>query len=334
MKINFLTIGDENQPSSRYRGYDFARELNKQGFECNVWSKNQFEIKNKLEILKFPEFVFKRIFDISKTDKEDLFYIQKSTSFFLILPFIYMKLLKRKVIYDFDDAIFFYCPKRCSLIIKNSNLVITGNEYLADYAKRYNKKDKIYNGDIKENWKFNEKNKIIIGWIGSKSNLIFLEEIRPLLERLASKYPLELRIIGPKDSRKYLENFKNLKIKVIPWKLKTEWKELSEIDIGIMPLPNIWWTEGKCGLKLLQYMALKIPSIGSSIGVNKEIIQNGKNGFLASNEKDWTNYLEKLIQNPKLREKLGKAGRKTVEKDYSLEKNAKKLAEIIKSISN
>jgi len=118
----------------------------------------------------------------------------------------------------------------------------------------------------------------------------------------------------------------------IKWSLDTELAEMSEFDIGIMPLPDDEWAKGKCGLKALQYMAMGIPCVASPVGVNTEIIQDGVNGFLAKDEKEWIEKLSLLIKNSELRQRLGKAGRKTVEERYSVKVWAPRYVEIIKKV--
>ena len=101
-------------------------------------------------------------------------------------------------------------------------------------------------------------------------------------------------------------------------------EDLQDIDIGIMPLPDTDWTRGKCGLKGLQYMGLAIPTIMSPVGANMQIIKHGVNGFLASTKEEWVDYLSQLIESEELRKKLGEAGRKTVEEQFSVEANKEK----------
>ena len=116
-----------------------------------------------------------------------------------------------------------------------------------------------------------------------------------------------------------------------PWQLNTEIQDLHQIDIGIMPLPNDEWSKGKCGFKILQYMAIGIPSVASAVGANKEIIKHYENGFLVNDEKDWLKYLSELIENKTLRRKIGQAGRKTVEEKYSVEANKDKYLNVLNS---
>ncbi|MGY4884324.1 MAG: glycosyltransferase family 4 protein [Nanobdellota archaeon] len=327
--MQIFTIKDKSDPASRYRGYLLSKELNRLGMSSKVnpiGSKKYF-----LNILN----LFLKLFD----SKDDLYYVQRLRNPLISFLLKLHHIKGVKIIYDFDDAIFIYDNKEVNKMIKLSNAVIVGNNYLANYTKKYNRNvyviptsiDLREIDNLRKDYSLNNP-KIILGWIGSQWTLKYLEEIREPLENIAKRYPLELRIIGPENSMEKLKNFKNINIKVIPWKLETEWKELSKVDIGIMPLPDDEWTKGKCALKLLQYMSLEIPAIGSYVGANKEAISNGKNGFLPKDKKEWEKYLELLIKDKKLRMKLGKAGRKTVEEKYSLEKNVKKLAKIIRAL--
>ena len=104
----------------------------------------------------------------------------------------------------------------------------------------------------------------------------------------------------------------------MPWKAETEASDLSELDIGIMPLPDDEWSKGKCGCKGLQYMALKIPSLLSPVGVNKDIIQNGINGYLPNTHEDWIRDLSNLIESEQLRSEIGSKGYETVYEKYSI----------------
>ena len=119
---------------------------------------------------------------------------------------------------------------------------------------------------------------------------------------------------------------------LIPWQGETEVHELNCFDVGIMPLPETSWEKGKCGFKLIQYMACGLPVIASPVGVNKEIVEHGVNGFLAGDTKEWIQYLEELKKNPGLCCKMGSAGRKKVESNYSLQKIAPRLVKLMKGV--
>jgi glycosyltransferase involved in cell wall biosynthesis len=154
----------------------------------------------------------------------------------------------------------------------------------------------------------------------------YLFEIQEALSKLFQKYPVILRCIGtPSD---FVMN--GINIENVRWDESTEVNDLLTFDIGIMPLFDDLFSRGKCGLKLIQYMACGIPSVASPVGANKDIIQNGVNGFLASNADEWINKLALLIEDQRLREKIGKEGRMTVIKRYTFQITAPKLLEIYK----
>jgi glycosyltransferase involved in cell wall biosynthesis len=221
-------------------------------------------------------------------------------------------------------------PSKTSAIIKYASAVIAGNAYLADYARGFNKNVHIIPTTIdtdyhKANHSSNKKETVTIGWTGTSTTIKHFNLLTSVLKTLKEKYgeTLEIRVIS---DRAPLE--KDFKIHFSQWRKESEIEDLQKIDIGIMPLPEDKWAKGKCGFKGLQYMALEIPAVLSPVGVNSEIIDDGINGFLADTENQWIAKLSQLIENPQLRAKLGKAGRETVEKKYSVNAMKDKYVEI------
>jgi glycosyltransferase involved in cell wall biosynthesis len=249
---------------------------------------------------------------------------------------------KAKLIFDFDDAI--WLPnvseenkklewiknyKKTSRIISLANEVIAGNKYLKNYALQFNKNVTIIPTTIDTNYHVpckQTKESICIGWTGTSTTIKHFELIIPVLKKLKEIYGSKIyfKLIGD-------ANFKTseIEIETSPWKLETEIYDLQEIDIGIMPLPDDEWSKGKCGFKGLQYMALEIPAIMSPVGVNEEIINDGVNGFLASNEDDWIQKLSMLIDSSELREQIGKNGRITIVERFSVESQKNNYLNII-----
>ncbi len=242
---------------------------------------------------------------------------------------LFLKLIGKKLIFDFDDAIqygsennnnwFFSNLVRCDwkikIIIKISNLVIAGNKNLKKFAYKFNKNVKIVPTTIDiSKYKYLKKNSIknlTIGWSGSLSTSKYIENFLPTLIKIQKKKKFKILIIGSKL------NIKNKDIICLEWSSKNELKYLNKIDLGLMPLPNNLWTRGKCGLKILQYLSVGIPSVVSNVGINSEIITNGKNGYLIDNKDQWEIYIKKFIKNPKLINKMGSYGRKIVKKNFS-----------------
>ena len=261
-----------------------------------------------------------------------------------VFEWIIKFVLRKKIIYDFDDAIwhlnysdknkiarFFKSPWKVKYICKWANVVITGNEFLSIYAKKYNNNVVVVpttiDTDYHKTKKKNIDNKLTIGWTGTLTTLRHLKLIIPIIRELESKFNFEFLIISNENPKLDLKSFKYIK-----WNKNTEIIDLQRISIGVMPLYNEEWERGKCGFKGLQYMALKIPTIMSPVGVNTEIISNGKNGFLAKSEQEWFEKLELLIKNKELREKFGNEGRKTLLERYSLEANKQIYSDIFSSV--
>ncbi|WP_425393124.1 glycosyltransferase family 4 protein [Ekhidna sp.] len=202
--------------------------------------------------------------------------------------------------------------------------VIVGNEYLKKYASQFSNDVVIIPSTVSLNeYKSKDllKDRICIGWTGSFSTIKHFKTVIPALETIKKKYGQKVyfKVIGDPTC-----SFPDLNIRGVEWQSKTEVEDLSELDIGLMPLPDNEWTKGKCAMKGLQYMALEIPTIMSPVGVNSEIIQDRENGFLASTAEEWVKKLSLLIEDEELRKRVGKAGRKTVEADYSVEVNKEK----------
>lgn len=274
--------------------------------------------------------------DLKIAKECDTIYIYRE-AFFLGTTFFEKRFAKlgKKIIFDFDDAIwlndtsnankhfsFLKKPKKTAEICKLATTVIVGNKYLADYAKQFNKNVVIipttlntYSNNCLLWTSKIRKSKVCIGWAGSGTTTKHFETAIPVLKKIKEKY-------GNKIYFKVISNqyFKNeVKFKFTQWKIETENQELLEFDIGIMPLPDDQWSKGKCGFKGLQCMSLGIPVVMSAVGTNCDIINNGKNGFLASTEEQWVEYLSELIDNQELRQRIGENGKQTVEDKYSFD---------------
>jgi glycosyltransferase involved in cell wall biosynthesis len=247
-------------------------------------------------------------------------------------------------VFDFDDAVFvsykspsngylsyLKFPAKTAEICKLAGHVMAGNEYLADYARQSNNSVTIIPTTIDtakyEYFERSDDTKTItIGWSGSFSTIQHLDTIRDVLRELAISEKFRLRVIG---SPSY--DLAGVETEAVEWRSATEIDDLRQIDIGLMPLPDEDWTRGKCGLKALQYMALGIPTICSPVGVNSTIIRDGENGLLAGDKAEWIGKLKRLMHDPGLRRRIGRAGRETVEAEYSAKVVAPKVLEIFRS---
>jgi glycosyltransferase involved in cell wall biosynthesis len=172
-----------------------------------------------------------------------------------------------------------------------------------------------------------EKETFTIGWIGSPHTAKYLNTIQSALKELSLKTDVKIIFVGSGDF--VLDNVLYEKRE---WSESTEVEEIQEFDVGIMPLIDSPWERGKCGFKLIQYMASSKPVIASPVGVNVEIVKNGVNGFLAKNSEEWIKYFMVLKNNFNLRKEMSTAGRKIVEENYSLQIVAPKLTKIFKKL--
>ena len=323
-------------PGQRFRWEQWETHLKKKNiFLIKIFFSNNFfiNLKNNKNIffIFYYFYLYLKFFLVTFLNcKYSKFIIFRNCT--IVGPPIvefFLKLIGKKIIFDFDDAIhrgsensnnwffsnFIRCDWKIKLIIKFSSLVIVGNKELKKYASKYNKNVQIIPTTIDIN-KYKLKNKknqkpLVVGWSGSASTSKYIENFLPMLIKIQNTNDFKILIIGSKL------NINNNRIKCLSWSSKYEIEHLKKIDIGLMPLPNNVWTRGKCGLKILQYLSIGIPSIVSNVGTNSEIIINKKNGFLINNNKEWEIYLKKLINNPSLISEMGISGRKTVVKYFS-----------------
>ncbi|UCC96567.1 MAG: glycosyltransferase [Phycisphaerales bacterium] len=231
----------------------------------------------------------------------------------------------RKVIYDFDDAIMYSArtPGRNSpahfkpfhRTVELADMIIAGNSYLAEHARRFNGNVRVLpTGLDTKAYRVRpvpkKDDKVRLVWIGSKSTLRYLAEIRPALEEIGSRLGnVVLRIICDQ-----FFNLQNMPVEKCPWSIETQVPDLVSSDIGLAPLPDNRFTRGKCGFKILQYAAANLPIITSPVGVNSEYVTDGLTGYHASSDRQWVDRTIELIENAKLRRQMGRAACDYVEK--------------------
>jgi glycosyltransferase involved in cell wall biosynthesis len=223
-----------------------------------------------------------------------------------------------------------------------ADLVVCGNGYLAAQAERFGGKTLIVPTAIDTD-RFQPQDAcptvasspavsavaapVVIGWTGSRSTTRYLNTVFPVLGRLRGN--VELKVISDATDDLQYADLGRLRHRFVPWSAESEVAETAEFDIGLMPLPDDNMTQGKCGCKALQYMALGIPAVCSPVGVNCDIIQHGSNGFLPKSLDDWQTVLQCLVDNPALRAVVGRAGRQSAQARYSLRQIASQLVTAI-----
>jgi len=276
---------------------------------------------------------FHRMKDTRRAKQYDLVFVYRE-AYMLGTTMFERKFAKSGVpmIFDFDDSIWLNDTsegnqnlawmkrtEKTDEICRYATLVSVGNQYLADYAKQFNNNIFVLPTVINTNYhkpiEKKQHDRICIGWTGSQTTMKHYETAYPVLRRILEKY-------GDKVYFKVITNSKNWQseipdTKIIQWSAENEINELCEFDIGIMPLPDDKWSRGKCGFKGLQCMAMELPVVMSPVGVNTEIIDDGKNGFLADSEDEWVEKLSALIDSETLRHEIGHNARRTVEERFS-----------------
>jgi len=255
-----------------------------------------------------------------------------------------VRMVDRPVIFDFDDAIYLLhttqanrrlgwlkFPGKTELLCRISDHVVAGNSELSAYAARYNGNVSIIptSVDIDKYRPIEQQStgRVVVGWTGSSTSQTHLEMFAPVLSRITSQPNLELRVLS--DRRPCLPG---VDFTWRPWSAESEVEEMRAFQIGIMPMPDDEWSRGKCSLKALLYMAMGIPAVCSPVGANKMIITHGENGLLPGSTEEWIGQIFALAGNPALRDRIGLAGRRTVEERFSAAHSASLLAGVIRSV--
>lgn len=351
-EIIFIAILYPNRsPSQRFRYEQYIPFLESQGYQCTLkWIINKedehaFYKGNLLaKLWVFLKATLRLIHICYSVQKPYKIFIQREV-YFLGTP-IFEKWLSKKapIIYDFDDSIwlpnisesnsylaFLKSTNKTKKIISFSKQVIAGNDFLAQYAKPFHQNVTVIPTCV-DTQKYKPKaiapshSKITIGWTGSHTTITHFKEIIPVLHILKEKYQdlLDFVVIGDSNFE-----YKPLGIQGQAWRASHEVEDLYSIDIGIMPLPDDIWSQGKCGFKAIQYMALGIPTVMSPVGVNPKVANYGKAAFLASNPKEWVSLLSDLIENPSLRKEIGTIARAHIVSHFSIEANAPLYLKVI-----
>ena len=353
MRLIFLTKYGNHAASSRLRAYQYQNKINLSSLDVEVQpllSNLYVEKINNDKPVRFYYLIYlfmRRLVFLLATKKNDIVIIH--TELFPFVPPIFEWFLfksNRKVYLDYDDAIFhrydlssnaiikFFLSKKIKYLMKEADGVICGNRYLEQYAHDSGSTNTIILPTLIDIEKYPEvKNKtnnkvFTVGWIGSPTTSIYLDLIKEPLSKLGNKIPVRLYLVGAGNNFKMKIN--NVEILSLPWSQENEVRALSEFDIGIMPLFNESWEKGKCAFKLIQYMGSFLPVIASNVGMNSEVVHNGKNGYLASNSEEWFNGLYKIYLSEKIRDDMGYEGRAQIEEKFTIQT---RIPDFVKFIS-
>ena len=302
--------------------------------------------QSKLNIGEIFQAYVQRVKTLFLSGKYDLIWIEKE-----LLPWlpaeIELALLSRRTPYalDYDDAVFHYydlhrnsvvrslLAAKHSKLIENSALVVAGNTYLADYARHAGAKrveviptaiDLLRYPQQSHVFERSPSSPPCVGWIGQRATAEYLTAYTEIFNRLFSEGRATFYAIGINAQAHWLP------MNSIPWSEQTEVANIASFDIGIMPLVDDPFERGKCGYKLIQYMACGLPVVASPVGVNCQIVEHGVNGFLADTTEEWERSLKMLLADKELRRRMGLAGRRKVEREFCIQITGPRLAVLLK----
>lgn len=349
MKVLMLNRYGRKGASSRLRSLQFLPWFARAGIDCEVhalfsdellaqrYERGQYSLNSLISAYstRLTQLLRHKHFDLLWVEKEALPWMPASLEQALLGSTPY--------VLDYDDAIFHQYDshasrwirttlgKRIDKLMRSASLVTCGNAYLAQRARvagarRIEVVPTVIDLDhyALQPGAPRPDTALRLAWIGSPSTAPYLDGIRNALERLGQAHAFELHVIGAPGF-----TLKNVQVHSIEWSESTEVGSLRACDIGVMPLVDGPWERGKCGYKLIQYMACGLPVVGSAVGVNTEIIRDGENGYLARHLDDWVRGLSTLMQDATLRERFGAAGRRRVEDEYCVQRTAPRLVQLL-----
>lgn len=350
MRVLLLSRYGRLGASSRLRSFQFIPYLQAHGFEVTVSPLLGDDYvasfyKGEISLYTVLKGYFGRLRSILTSNKFDLLWIEKE-----MLPWLphwlELNLISKhtRIVVDYDDAVFHrydghpnaivraLLARKIDELMRRAELVMVGNEYLAQRARlagatRVEWVPTVVDMDRYGIAPAKAPAPITIGWIGTAFTSSYLDAVRPVLTDLVTLHRVRFVAIGANPRHVVGQSFE-----VKPWHEETEVAEIQNFDIGIMPLPDEPFERGKCGYKLIQYMACGKPVVASPVGVNSQIVHNDVNGFLARTSAEWAIALGRLCEDSGLRTRMGLEGRKLVEQRYSYQVIAPRIEALLRSV--
>lgn len=325
-----MTVG-RRAPSSRFRILQYEERLRAAGVDPVFRPADAGHGR-------FAQWL-SRAWELRNVDRWSVLFLQKPN--YLLYPRDATRMLDRlpnELVFDFDDAVYID-PASGALrekrvldaihyLLGRSRTVTVGNAHLAEFASRFAKSVRIIPTAIdtdrwypaEEHGNAGNEREVVIGWIGSRQNLSELAAIREPLLAVLSRHPCRLHVISNANMSQFIgaSGLRHPNVHCFPWSEKSELRLLAEIDVGLMPLRASPYALGKCGFKIVQYMALGKPAVASTVGANNEIIEHGVSGFLVTAAKAWQDAMETLVADVACRRAMGRAARDRAVARFSL----------------
>jgi glycosyltransferase involved in cell wall biosynthesis len=351
MKILLLSRYNHVGASSRVRFYQYLPYLATQGIHvtvANLLGSNYLEDLYGGRRRRFGDIIgayIRRLGYLLKSNRFDLLWVE-----YEILPWLpawgetILYHLNIPYVVDYDDAVFHRYnmhPRamvrvllggKIDAVMRRAALVIVGNEYLGNYARKAGAKRVEYIPSVIDLARYSSTLQPVnpvftIGWIGSPATVKYLHLVRTSLAEVCRNGSSRLVLVGSGQFK-----IDGVSTEIHSWSEETEVAEIQNFDVGIMPMPDSAWAQGKCGYKLIQYMACSRPVVASAVGVARQVIEEGRNGFLATTTKDWVKAFCALRESDNLREYMGKTGRTKVEAQYCIQITAPLLVSLLMSL--
>lgn len=350
MKILLLTRYDRQGASSRVRTFQYLPYLRSHGLEITVSPLMGDDYLHRLyagrgkSARSICMAYIRRLSQIIRASEYDLLWVEKE--FFPFLPSwtaTWLRTLGVPYVVDYDDAVFhaydmygnrfvrWFLRDKIDRVMEKSALVIAGNDYLAERARRAGTRRIALLPSVVDTERYRidpvEKGEtFVIGWVGSPSTSRYLKQVESALAEVCGRCNARLVLVGSGEIV-----LQGVPTEIRPWSEENEVADIGSFDVGIMPLDDSPWERGKCGYKLIQCMAAGRPVIASPVGINRQIVDHGVNGFLATTREEWTDALTTLCRDRELRRSMGAAARQKVEAEYCLKVNAPRLLELLRS---
>jgi glycosyltransferase involved in cell wall biosynthesis len=352
MRILALTRYERLGSSSRVRFYQYFPYLEAKGVK--ITSAPFFKDSYVRSIYQgrsvgFPSILqayIKRLLILLTSSKYDVLWLEKEL--FPWLPAWFESFLHTRgipYVVDYDDAVFHrydmhgsglvrsVLGRKIDHVMRRASMVIVGNDYLAERSKQAGASRVEYLPSVVDVSRYKVKKTtrdelFRVGWIGSPVTAPYLDVIRDALDRLSRAENIHVTLIGSGK----IAPFHNIPTTILPWDEEMEQSIGEMFDAGIMPLVDGPFERGKCGYKLVQYMAGGLPVIASPVGINEQMVIPGENGYLASSSDEWVQAFQALIHDLKLRADMGEAGRQKAEQMYNLRVTAPRLLELLSSM--
>ncbi len=339
MKILFVPLGGEHYVSSRVRIYDYLPYYRDAGIHADIfpWAASKPQAEQEIALHKLCK----------QANDYDVVYLLRVL--FTRNQFDRLRENAKRIVYDFDDAIYYvpstqwpswpgnslpaseylkqlyrlvarggryYSARKHGLnyMLRHADGIVAGNEILAAYAQRYSRRICIAPTPVDVNIipmkRGGSQNKVVIGWIGTPYNLAYVENISDALRQVCAKYGD--RVLVRLCTAPAAVRLDGVNWELSPWSIETQYETLTSFDIGIMPLTEDGWSRAKCAYKALLYMAAGLPSVISPVGTNNYVLEEGVTGYFAGSTHEWTEKLSALIDDATLRSRMGTAAREFV----------------------